>query len=152
MFILKFRKTQHACLLRMLKILELLSFIRFFFLRKSRRVWLCRAAQHCSDQFYHQTADRAREGVSLQQVFDARQACRNSCCPPAEWDSGEDLVSESSHETEEARKRGSAAKNWVGTRGRPRKGWSFIRAFFLCTVHAISRLLCDWSLLLGLMG
>lgn len=60
-----------------------------------------RSAQRDPDQLHHQTADRAGEGVPLQQVPDAGAEGGGGRQPGAERDAGENLVPEPQDEAEE---------------------------------------------------
>ena len=61
------------------------------------------------DLLQHQAADRAGEGVPLQQVPDAGQEGGGRRRPAAQRDAGESLVSEQTHEAEEIAERRRAA-------------------------------------------
>lgn len=72
--------------------------------------------QHCwphgkrdpADLLQHQAADRAGEGVPLQQVPDAGETGGSSQRPAAQRDAGESLVSEQTNEAEEITERRAA--------------------------------------------
>lgn len=58
--------------------------------------------QHWPHEFHQQAAHRAGKRVPLQQVLDQGAADRNCVSPPAERDTGENLVSKQEDEAEEA--------------------------------------------------
>lgn len=81
----------------------------FFAFSEIRRIWLRKSGEHGPDQLYYQTAHRTGKGVPLQQVPDPRPPRGDRGCAAAEWDSGQNLVSESEDEAEKTREGGSAA-------------------------------------------
>ena len=72
--------------------------------------WPSHGERGPEDQLQHQAADRAGEGVPLQQVPDAGQAGGGGRRPAAERDAGESLVSEQTHEAEEIAERRAALR------------------------------------------
>lgn len=67
--------------------------------------WPSHGERGPEDQLHHQAADRAGEGVPLQQVPDAGEAGGDRQRPAAQRDAGESLVSEQTHEAEEITER-----------------------------------------------
>ena len=59
-------------------------------------------AEHGTDKLHEQAADWVRKGIPLQQVPDAGQADRNRGRAGPQRDTGENLVSKSANEAEEA--------------------------------------------------
>lgn len=86
-------------------------------LRRPVRVRGFRPAQRDPDQLHHQTADRAGEGVPLQQVPDAGAEGGGGGQPGAQRDAGEDLVSESQDEAEETGEAGLRSGQQLSGRG-----------------------------------
>ncbi len=80
--------------------------------------WPSHGERGPEDQLQHQAADRAGEGVPLQQVPDAGQAGGGRQRPAAQRDAGESLVSEQAHEAEEITERRAALR--PGARGSAR--------------------------------
>ena len=76
-------------------------------IRLQLRRW--RRQQHGQNQLQYEAADRAGEGVPLQQVSDARAPHRDRHGAHAQRDPGEDLVSEPTHEAKEADEGGFGA-------------------------------------------
>lgn len=91
--------------------------------RKSGRVRLRWPAQRRAHQLHHQAAHGAGEGVSLQQVPDARPQGGDRRVPATQRDPGEDLVPEPPDEAEETREGGPLAhlpRHPAGERGEGR--------------------------------
>lgn len=127
-----------------------------------RQVWGVRlrgSAEHGPDQLHHQAADRAGKRVPLQQVSDPCAPRWDCGCAAAEWDSGENLVSESEDEAEEEGERGAGASQgsipWLWREDSRKNGRCRVREVNLGTLYSVPTIIHGvfhrgWALLLQL--